>query len=1644
MNKAAKIFTLMGVVLFVAGAAASVAPSLAYAQTIPTTCPNFGLERTTVYDLQDEAYAYGYGVAADGTQNTYAVGEQYSPATGLDAFVIKYDQNGSVAWRDVYDAVASGVSGNESAYGVAVAADGSVYVAGRKQDSLSLNSDIFVRKYTNAGTLQWTQTYDYGNADIARAAAVDGAGNVYAAGYRQNADGNVDMVVLSYDPSGNMRGGFPVWYGGANNESAYGIALSGSDIYVTGYEQPAANNTDMFLRKYTTAGALAWAQTYNSTGNQSDIGYGVGIDGVGNVFVTGYHDTKGGDSFLRKYSATGSLLWAESYNSGGDQNDVGRGVVAGNSGRIFFAGRQQTNNEDAFLNEYYTEKNVPILPASNPPPGTEDWTSTQNVHCEDNGNAPEGWEPGYTLTRTACDTGFHTYMNLPIESCTATSSGTHCWYAGWSSSLTCEPYTTTTTCYATLIESGFFTAVTSPALIYRGEQGGAPEYSEMAYGIAATPSGIPAYATTANDVYVVGYEADNGGAMFLNKYSCSAASSPTFGASTLANFYVTPQTGTAPLTVKADARATAGNIVRYEWDWNYNGTSFVPSGDRDAVVTHTYASDGSFVVALRVTDTKSVTDIATVPVTVSPNTAPIAAFETCDLNNAGCIASTSGISFDGVLPLRVNVNGAPSSDPDPSGSIVSFSWNWGDGTVRGSGEKTTHTYSAEGTYTITLTVTDNGGLTNTVAATQDITVTTQYVCAPACSGTTPVCGPGLTAGATQCYACLADNDCGTGYQCLGVSCTQGTQCSDGTMCPLDGKCPESVSCNPLATGATCPDGSACPANGVCPAIKYSCALSSSAVDAQCYVEEFGGCLIDSDCRAGITGGVCIGSPGVCRYAKCLNTTDFACTNDNDCVNGDGTCNAGVCNYVYDCAYGPGMGGGASGLYATTTADAMPKMPQGVQPDGQACTKPTPDAPNNCEGINGCLYYNYNSNGTPITNSNNSVANCINTFEGGTGCLYYQAYDGVTQTEKTNCLPRYAENIKKSPQAGIPDGCFVMDKGKAGKEYDCSAVDGCYYYLDGRVDCRYVNVTDEACATSATCTTQSLATGACNASGLCEYRGSGCIYEPNPKGAISCPGASKAATGGDNFVQCLLNKDAGLPGFLLGAGGAGLSACVTNADCPFGDICVDGTCYPQCQANVDCATGEQCTTTCSTSLDCSGSLVCSGGICIPPTPCTSGTICPTGVLCPLSGICPVVPACTGAIPTGTLPSGTTSTNIGLTTNQSAICAWSLVSTDPYSAMTAFGSVADTLHSTLVSGLFSGTNTYFVRCQESITGTVTDMCQIAFDVGTPCTSSAMCPTGYMCVAGMCQPPVCSGATPTGALASGTTTATVGMTTDVDSYCRYSTNSAEVYASMTSFSTTGGTNHSASVFGLVTGNNTQYVRCQDVSTSAEKFCQIPFSVGVCSSEFKCDTGLMCIPNTGTGMCSTILSCTPGTLCPTGVVCPVDGICPLPPACIGPGCTALCPWGTSYYAVTGTCESCTTMSTLPGCEGWKTWCDENPTSPPCVSSGCTGPGCGILLTGATSCNTLGYTFTNTAVTASGNCDLVAIILALLSWIAWIIALLAVLSGLRAGYLYITAMGNEQNLILAKRYLIYTTIGVGVSVLTFSIVAITRAILNI
>ena len=81
---------------------------------------------------------------------------------------------------------------------------------------------------------------------------------------------------------------------------------------------------------------------------------------------------------------------------------------------------------------------------------------------------------------------------------------------------------------------------------------------------------------------------------------------------------------------------------------------------------------------------------------------------------------------------------------------------------------------------------------------------------------------------------------------------------------------------------------------------------------------------------------------------------------------------------------------------------------------------------------------------------------------------------------------------------------------------------------------------------------------------------------------------------------------------------------------------------------------------------------------------------------------------------------------------------------------------------------------------------------------------------------SPPTLSSPTPplSGVLPTGTTSTSLGVTTDEASVCRYADTAGTEYATMTgTFTNTGTTTHSTDLTGLVDGNTYNYfVRCQD----------------------------------------------------------------------------------------------------------------------------------------------------------------------------------------------------------------------------------------
>ena len=213
-------------------------------------------------DGADGVSVDGSGVYVSGATGGTLPGQTYSGGD-RDAFVRKYDAGGSEAWTRQF-----GSAGNDA--GVVVTADASgVYVSGYAAGALpgqtsSGGYDVFVRKYTSAGTEVWTRQFGSGSDDFPAGISVYASG-VYVVGKTlgtlpgQTASGSGDVFVRKYDSAGTEA--WTRQFGTSADDSGNGIAVDASGVYVAGWVPSALPGqtylggvSDIFVRKYDASG----------------------------------------------------------------------------------------------------------------------------------------------------------------------------------------------------------------------------------------------------------------------------------------------------------------------------------------------------------------------------------------------------------------------------------------------------------------------------------------------------------------------------------------------------------------------------------------------------------------------------------------------------------------------------------------------------------------------------------------------------------------------------------------------------------------------------------------------------------------------------------------------------------------------------------------------------------------------------------------------------------------------------------------------------------------------------------------------------------------------------------------------------------------------------------------------------------------------------------------------------------------------------------------------------------------------------------------------------------------------------------------------------------------------------------------------
>ena len=308
------------------------------------------------------SFESGYGVAMDAAGNVVVTG--YFAGTvdfgggplvsaGVnDIFVAKYNASGVHQWSRRF-----GGTSADLGYAVAIDGSGNVVVTGAFDGTANFGGgnlvsagdyDVFVAKYNSSGVHQWSERFGGTGVDIGLAVAVDGLGNGVVTGYFEDtADfgggplvsaGSEDIFVAKYDGGGAHQWSKRI--GAASEDLGLGVAADGAgNVVVTGEFNGTVNfgggnlvsagYYDIFLAKYDASGAHQWSQRYGSAGYET--GYGLALDGSGNVVVTGGFtgtvDLGGGnlvsagslDMFIAKYDASGAHQWSERFGGTGDE-----------------------------------------------------------------------------------------------------------------------------------------------------------------------------------------------------------------------------------------------------------------------------------------------------------------------------------------------------------------------------------------------------------------------------------------------------------------------------------------------------------------------------------------------------------------------------------------------------------------------------------------------------------------------------------------------------------------------------------------------------------------------------------------------------------------------------------------------------------------------------------------------------------------------------------------------------------------------------------------------------------------------------------------------------------------------------------------------------------------------------------------------------------------------------------------------------------------------------------------------------------------------------------------------------------------------------------------------------------------------------
>jgi uncharacterized delta-60 repeat protein/uncharacterized repeat protein (TIGR01451 family) len=272
---------------------------------------------------------------------------------------------------------------DDGGYALALQPDGKIILGGYSVNN-SGNKDFALVRYNYNGTLDTTfggtgkVTTDFNNtSDRIWGITLQSDGKIVAVGETVSMvfPGTNDIAIARYttagvlDPTFGGTGKVTTDHGGGANNSAYAVAMSGTNIIVAGTEN-VSGNLDFMVARYTTAGVLD--PTFGTLGvttlgfsGGNDVARAVAIDSSSNILLGGYAGNGSDDDFaVARFTSAGALdttfvrgagKAAVDIFSGGSADQAFALAINPSNNTIILAGsafNPTTNNKDFALARY--------------------------------------------------------------------------------------------------------------------------------------------------------------------------------------------------------------------------------------------------------------------------------------------------------------------------------------------------------------------------------------------------------------------------------------------------------------------------------------------------------------------------------------------------------------------------------------------------------------------------------------------------------------------------------------------------------------------------------------------------------------------------------------------------------------------------------------------------------------------------------------------------------------------------------------------------------------------------------------------------------------------------------------------------------------------------------------------------------------------------------------------------------------------------------------------------------------------------------------------------------------------------------------------------------------------------------------------